>query len=182
MARAGLAEPCCSLMQGAAPASPTCTEPPDSQGAGAAHPQPWQPPNPQQPRISPAGLTTRRGFFLNSVSCPSAKALLRVPTVASWEEESLQSRAGLGALQGAQPHAPGQGWACWISITHPAVREGVFRAQREGQAGGSRSCWHNNLFSRDGSLQGVPPVADTERSVPGHKYSWQNKCWPGSAT
>lgn len=164
--RAGQAEPCCSLTKRLPQPLPTALKPFHSPGRRSC------PAAPKPVRLSPAGLTTRRGFFLNIVSCSSTKVLLRVPTVASWgggvpsEQGRANSsvgcpaphpRTGLSLLQ--QRHAPvrqrtrfwsgegGSGWRKQVLLAQQPVFQGCLSP-------GSSSCGKQKCLSQATSTAG----------------------------
>lgn len=147
---AGLAEPFCFLIKRVPQPLPSALKALHSPGRRSCPaPAMLAPKSTAPPHLSPAGLTTRRGFFLNIVSCSSTKVPLRVPTVASWGRRvpSEQGRArspvrypaprprtGLSLLE--QRHTPvcqrtrfwsgegGSGWRKQVLLAQQPVFQG----------------------------------------------------------
>lgn len=137
-----------------------------SPGRSSCPPPAVSAPKPMAPaQLSPAGLTTRRGFFLNIVSCSSTKVLLRVPTVASWggRVPSEQGRAGhptglptprsrTGLSLPEQRHTPvrqrtwfwsgegGSGWRKQVLLAQQPVFQGWLSPGSSSCGGNSKVC------------------------------------------
>lgn len=168
-------------MPGAAPASPIHTKSP-AQPREKRTPTPCHVSN-KLPPCTHAALTCRPHH--------PPGVLLEYRFILVHQGAAAAPHGGILGRKG--PFRAGQGWAphgapspvppdraepARAAATHPSIRERVFGAEREGQAGGS------NLFSvseRGGSLQGVTPVENTVRSVPGHGHGWESRRWLGSA-